>query len=160
MCESLEGSCFQPRESLRVAIETNQWPLLSGSFLLLSDSGILIICVKKKKKRLCWNFTTPSIHVDKSLPDSSFTCYATFSLHDNTNGPLRPSLFHPTTLVVTVWQGEHSNLMLRSGSDLIVCPRVFRQPRGGASSRFHDASGHHQYQDGSERGDSGAGMHR
>lgn len=60
---------------------------------------------------------------------------------------------------VTLWQEEPSSLMLRSGSDLVMCPRVFRQPRGGASPRFHDASGHHQHQDGSERGDSGAGMH-
>lgn len=38
MCVSLEGGggCFLPQESRRVAIETDQWPLLSGSFLLLS----------------------------------------------------------------------------------------------------------------------------
>lgn len=75
-------------------------------------------------------------------------------------GPLRPSLSRPTPLVVTLWQEGPLNLTLLSGSDLIVCRHVFRQPRGGASPWFHDASGHHQYQDGSERGDSGVGMHR
>lgn len=102
-------------------------------------------------------FSTPFTHSDKPLYDSSFSsCYAPPPLPSWQHG-LRHSMFPSTPLVVTVWQP--SNLFLQSGSDLITSPCVFRQPRGRASPRFHDASGCHQHQNGSERGDSGAGMH-
>lgn len=65
----------------------------------------------------------------------------------------------PNSSGVTMWQLGPSGLILQSGSHLVMCPHVFRQPRGGAWPRFHDASGPHQQQDGSERRDSGAGMH-